>query len=94
MVTTTVATNVTSTQAVAGGNVLTDSGFPVSSRGVCFGTSPQPTISGSHTTDGVGTGEFVSHLINLVPGTTYYYRAYATNGVGTVYGQQYVFVAW
>ena len=94
VVTTTVATNVTSTQAVAGGNVLTDSGFPVSSRGVCFGASPQPTISGSHTTDGVGTGEFVSHLINLVPGTTYYYRAYATNGVGTVYGQQYVFVAW
>lgn len=93
-VTTTVATNVTATQAIAGGNVLSDGGFPVSSRGVCFGTSPQPTISGYHTTDGVGIGEFVSNLINLVPGTTYYYRAYATNGVGTVYGEQYVFVAW
>ena len=94
VVTTTVATDVSATQAIAGGNVLSDGGFPVVSRGVCYGTSPQPTISGYHTTDGVGTGEFVSHLISLVSGTTYYYRAYATNGVGTVYGEQYVFVAW
>jgi hypothetical protein len=45
-----------------------------------------------HTTDGAGTGTFVSYLSGLTPGTTYYYRAYATNAIGTVYGEQSVFV--
>ena len=93
-VTTTIASDITSTSAVAGGNVSSDGGYPVLRRGVCFGTSPQPTVTGLHTTDGAGTGSFVSQLTNLTPGSTYYYRAYATNGVGTVYGEQQVFVAW
>ncbi len=93
-VTTTTVSSVTSTSAVGGGNVETDGGYQVVRRGVCYGTSPQPTISGLHTTDGTGIGAFVSQLANLTPGTTYYYRAYATNGVGTVYGEQKIFVAW
>ena len=93
-VTTATVSNVTSTSAVAGGSVSSDGGYPVLRRGVCFGTSPHPTVTGLHTTDGAGTGSFVSQLTNLTPGSTYYYRAYATNGVGTVYGEQQVFVAW
>lgn len=91
---TTTVSNITSTSAVAGGMVEADGGYPVIRRGVCYGTSSQPTITGLHTTDGAGTGSFVSNLTNLTPGSTYYYRAYATNGVGTVYGNQQVFVAW
>lgn len=94
VVTTTTATNITSTSAIAGGTVVEDGGYPVVRRGICYSTSTQPTVSGLHTTDGAGTGEYVSQLTNLTPGTTYYYRAYATNGVGTVYGEQKVFVAW
>lgn len=94
VVTTAMVSSVSSTHAVVGGEVLSDGGFPVVSRGICYGESPQPTLSDHHTTDGVGLGEYVSHLVNLVPGTSYYYRACATNGVGTVYGEQYVFVAW
>ena len=45
-----------------------------------------------HTNDGTGSGTFVSNLSGLTPGTPYYYRAYATNAVGTVYGEQQVFV--
>jgi phosphodiesterase/alkaline phosphatase D-like protein len=41
-----------------------------------------------HTTDGSGTGSFVSNLTGLTAGTTYYYRAYATNATGTVYGEE------
>ena len=93
-VTTTTISNVTATSAVSGGNVEDDGGYSVIRRGVCYGTTSNPTISGLHTTDGAGVGEFVSQLTNLTPGSTYYYRAYATNGVGTVYGSQYVFVAW
>ena len=93
-VSTTTVSNVTATSAMAGGMVIDDGGYPVVRRGVCYGTSTQPTISGLHTTDGAGIGEYVSQLTGLTPGATYYYRAYATNGVGTVYGEQMVFVAW
>lgn len=79
--------------AVAGGEVILDGGFPVIRRGICFGTSPMPTISNNHTVDGSGLGSFVSQMTNLTPGVTYYYRAYATNGVGTVYGDQRSFTA-
>jgi len=91
-VTTATATNITATTAEAGGEVSSDGGFPVVRRGVCYSTTPNPTIVNQHTTDGTGLGEYVSQMTNLVSGTTYYYRAYATNGVGTVYGNQYTFV--
>lgn len=91
-VTTTTASNITSSTAQAGGTVDSDGGFPVVRRGVCYGTSPMPTTSNQHTTDGTGTGSYVSQLTNLTSGTTYYFRAYATNGVGTVYGTQHTFV--
>lgn len=90
-VTTTAANNITSTNAVCGGNVTADGGFLVTARGVCYSTSPNPTISSPHTSDGSGTGSYTSHLTGLTPNTTYYYRAYATNANGTVYGEERTF---
>ena len=43
------------------------------------------------THDGTGTGGFVSQLSGLNANTTYYVRAYATNSVGTSYGNQFEF---
>lgn len=91
-VVTTLVSDITSQSAIAGGNVTSDGEFPVLQRGVCFSTTPLPTTADSHTTDGAGTGSFVSHLSNLSPGTTYYYRAYAINVIGTTYGEQFIFV--
>ena len=82
---------VTETTAVTGGNVTSDGGGEVSARGVCWSTSQDPTVEGSHTTDGTGTGEFVSNLTDLNDNTTYYVRAYATNEQGTSYGEQMSF---
>ena len=45
-------------------------------------------MNSSHTTDGIGTGGFTSRMAGLTPSTTYYVRAYATNSVGTAYGEQ------
>ncbi len=83
--------DVTSTTAVAGGRVTSDGGAEVSEKGVCWGISQSPTLDGNHTTDGVDTGVFVSALTDLQPETTYYVRAYATNSVGTAYGEEISF---
>jgi uncharacterized protein (TIGR02145 family) len=90
-ITTTALTNVLSNTATTGGNVISDGGGAVTFRGVCWGTSPNPIISGNHTTDGSGTGEFTSNLTGLTPGTLYYVRAYAVNSVGIVYGDELSF---
>ncbi|MBR5604523.1 MAG: hypothetical protein IKW51_10090 [Bacteroidales bacterium] len=82
---------VTETTAVTGGNVTSDGGGEVSARGVCWSTSQEPTVEGSHTTDGTGVGEFVSNLTDLTDNTTYFVRAYATNEQGTSYGEQMSF---
>lgn len=74
-----------------GGNVTAEGGSPVTARGVCYGTSPNPTISNSRTTDGGGTGSFTSEMSGLSPNTTYHVRAYATNTVGTGYGADITF---
>ena len=87
-VTTTAVSNITETAADSGGNVTDDGGDAVTARGVCWSTSESPTIADSKTTDGTGTGEFTSSITDLTGGTTYHVRAYATNAVGTAYGDE------
>lgn len=86
--TTTAATSVAQTTAVAGGNISSDGNGAITARGVCWSTTAGPTITNSLTTDGTGTGSFTSNLASLVPGTVYYIRAYATNSAGTAYGNE------
>lgn len=83
-------TSITTTSAVSGGNVTSDCGKPISARGVVWSTTQNPTIESNqgYSTDGSGVGEFASSLTGLNANTTYYVRAYATNGEGTGYGQQ------
>jgi uncharacterized protein (TIGR02145 family) len=89
--TTTKPSIVTTSTAVSGGNITNDGGAEVIARGVCWSTTQNPTTSNSKTTDGSGTGSFVSNLTGLAPNTTYYIRAYATNSIGTAYGDQLSF---
>jgi uncharacterized protein (TIGR02145 family) len=86
------ATSVTANSAISGGEIIFDGGDPVIERGVCWGTSSNPTITGNKTTDGSGTGIFTSNINNLQPVTTYYVRAYATNSAGTSYGNEISFI--
>jgi hypothetical protein len=80
------------TVATSGGNITSDGGSAVTARGVCWNTSTGPTVAlTTKTLDGTGTGTFVSSLTGLTPGTTYYVRAYATNGIGTAYGNEISF---
>lgn len=81
----------TSTSCIS--NVLSDGGFVVLSRGVCWSTVPYPTVNDSHTSDGEGVGYYTSVLTNLEETITYYIRAFATNSVGTSYSDQFVLTA-
>ena len=90
--TTTAITSIAQTTAVSGGNITADNGGSVTARGVCWGTVTNPTIAlSTKTTEGTGTGAFTSTLSGLQPGTTYYVRAYATNNIGTGYGDNISF---
>ena len=89
---TTAISNIANNTASSGGTITTQGSSAVTARGVCWSTSPSPTITNSKTTDGTGTGSFTSALTGLTANTTYYVRAYATNTSGTAYGNQLVFL--
>ena len=83
--------NITATTAMLNGNVTYDGGFAITERGFCWSTIQAPTVSDSHSSAGTGLGTFISSITNLMPNTTYYVRAYATNIFGTTYSNQYTF---
>lgn len=65
-------------------------GVPVERYGVCWGTTSNPVVeSGDTSVCGSGTGEFTAIAKNLKPNTLYYIRPYATNSVGTSYGDEF-----
>lgn len=88
LVTTNDVTDVTPNSAMCGGNVTSDGGVAVTSRGVCYSKTSNPTISDLLVNGGTGTGTFTCSLTGLDENTTYYVRSYATNSVGTAYGIQ------
>jgi len=92
VITTTDVTEISYTSATSGGDLTDEGGTTVITRGVCWDTTSGPTIANSMTSDSCGSGSIVSHLTQLNPNTLYYIRAYATNIVGTGYGNQVSFI--
>lgn len=77
-----------------GGNISSDGGDIIVARGVCWGENPEPLITDNKSDDGYSTGQFTSFVTNLKSNTKYYIRAYATNSVGTTYGDIQSFTLW
>lgn len=90
-VTTAAVTNVTDSTAVCGGEVTSIGGAPMTERGLCWSTHAYPTIGDNLVACGAGLGTFTGQMTGLIPGTTYYARAYATNHYGTEYGDEMSF---
>lgn len=88
-------TNVTETSADLQGNVTYEGRTPVTERGIVLSTSENPAVSDSSDIrvpdTGSGLGSFTVTAKGLAAGTTYHYRAYATNGQTTGYGVDRVF---
>jgi Concanavalin A-like lectin/glucanases superfamily len=89
--TTSAVTSILKDSAVSGGTISSDGGASVTARGVCWGTTINPTITNNKTSNGSGTGAFSSALTGLTPNTNYHVRAYATNSAGTAYGNDLSF---
>ena len=87
---TTGVTSITISSAISGGSILNDGGSAITVRGICWSTSENPTTASSKTTDSFGSGTFVSNITGLEPNTLYYLRAYSTNSVGTMYGNELI----
>jgi hypothetical protein len=85
-------TNITFTTAESGGNVITDNGSTITATGICWSTTPNPTVSDNVIS--ASTDNFVSNLNNLPQNGTYYVRAFATNAAGTGYGSEVSFNTW
>jgi hypothetical protein len=91
--TTTAASSISYNTATSGGNVSANGGATITSYGICWSTSSGPTtaLSTKTTTNTSVSGAFSDNITGLSPSTTYYVRAYATNSVGTSYGNEISF---
>ena len=90
-VNTSAVTSITGISASCGGNITDDGADNITARGICWNTTGDPVVTGDHTIDGTGTGVFISSMTSLQVNKTYFVRAYATNSVGTVYGESFSF---
>lgn len=85
------ATTITATSTTLGGNVTDDGGAAVTERGVVYSptaTNSNPFIGSAGVIQATATGTtgvFSVPITGLDPGTSYHFKAYATNSVGTAY---------
>jgi uncharacterized protein (TIGR02145 family) len=87
-VTTDLVTDISSTSAICKGNVLSDGGYQTVNRGIYWSNIiTLPGHNDDYKWEGWGTGSFSCLMDYLIPGTTYYVRAYAINTAGTNYGK-------
>ena len=88
VVATTNVSDITKTSATIEGIVVNDGGTEITDIGICWGTSPNPTISSNRTTIVSGSNPFTGSITGLTGDTRYYVRAYAINSAGTSYGNE------
>jgi hypothetical protein len=92
-ITTIGVTEITSVSANSGGNIYSNGGDEVVSRGLVWSTIENPSLEqhvGIHSA-GSGIGLYTVTITELTPSTAYYIRAFASNGLGTAYGNQVSF---
>lgn len=84
-------TSITGKSALVGGTIIVDQDAIINDRGVYFGTSPNPELTGTKVQIGSEKTTFSGSLTELNPNTVYYVKAFASNGIRTAYGEQVSF---
>ena len=73
-----------------GYEIESDGGYSIEQKGIVYDINPNPTIEQSTVVDdGLGMAGGTNLTLNLEQNSTYYYRAFARNSQGTVYGGSY-----
>ncbi len=85
------ATEISATSVVSGGEIL--NATDITDRGLIWGTDSNGlTITNPYKiSNGAGSSSYTDTIQNLLPGTTYYLRAYASHSLGVVYGAAVAF---
>jgi uncharacterized protein (TIGR02145 family) len=81
-------TNITFDSAIAEGNVFNEGSAPVTERGICWDSLPNPDITRKKIVEGSGPGAYTTGITGLSAGKRYYVRAYAINADGVGYGSE------
>jgi hypothetical protein len=84
-------TDITDTSATCRVTITNEGIDPIITRGICWSTIDQPTISDNLIINETKAPGYSCVLSGLERGTTYYVRAFATNSAGTGYGRSIVF---
>lgn len=90
-VTTNEVSQITSTSAFLSASVTNSGGNEVIDRGICWSSSPEPTLDGNYVVEGRDMGDFTITINGLMPNKKYYVRAYARNSLGVAYGNEISF---
>jgi uncharacterized protein (TIGR02145 family) len=94
VLTTKAISSLTTNSLISGGAITDDGGASITARGICWNTASNPTIGNNKSIEDSGTGNFTSSIFGLLPNTTYYIRAYATNNAGTAYGNEQMILTY
>jgi hypothetical protein len=81
-------TNITHNSAESGCVITNDGRAIIAKKGICWSTEENPTIENTKLENEDDVTSFRTLLTDLIPNTTYYVRAFATNHIGTGYGEQ------
>jgi photosystem II stability/assembly factor-like uncharacterized protein len=83
--------NITTTSVTLGATISSDGGFPIIERGIVYSTKKNPTTADNKVMTSGMTGTFTIDITGLNPGTTYHFRGYAMNVIGTSYTNDTIF---
>jgi len=78
-------------KAVISSNATSNSDPTITELGICYSTQANPTIADSKMPSRALIGHYLSNMTKLTANTTYHVRAYATNSLGTFYGNDLEF---
>lgn len=82
---------VTKTSAKLYGNAPYDGGDAITAKGFVWGLTASPTLADNVVDMTAEEAEFGYELTGLELNTSYYVRAFATNSIGTAYGEEIAF---
>lgn len=93
LISTLAVNNITANSAKCDVKILNNGGSPITQYGVCYSESTNPSflVVASYTFGTTATDNFTHTLNSLKSNTKYYVRSYATNGIGTAYGNEIEF---